>query len=150
MGWLKDFTIWLGGLSTPEAYLTATRQFVSQTKSWSLEELVADVRVYEEKNDFKLDECSFCMTGLKMLGAKCVNNRVKLTTDLRNDLNYTVIKWSKLEKNSSHLNTSDQIDLPVYLNSSRTDLLFTLAMEKNENQHKFYMRGVAILASTLE
>ena len=37
--------VWLGGLFTPEAYITATRQFVAQANSWSLEELYLDVHV---------------------------------------------------------------------------------------------------------
>ena len=36
--------IWLGGLFTPEAYITATRQYVAQANNWSLEELYLDVR----------------------------------------------------------------------------------------------------------
>ena len=43
----------------PEAYITATRQFVAQTNSWSLEELVLDISVFDSVKDVKLDECSF-------------------------------------------------------------------------------------------
>ena len=35
--------VWLGGLFSPEAYITATRQFVAQVNSWSLEELYMQV-----------------------------------------------------------------------------------------------------------
>lgn len=31
--------VWLGGLLFPEAYMTATRQFIAQRNGWSLEEL---------------------------------------------------------------------------------------------------------------
>jgi len=31
--------VWFGGLLYPEAYMTATRQFVAQRNGWSLEEL---------------------------------------------------------------------------------------------------------------
>lgn len=31
--------VWFGGLLFPEAFLTATRQYVSMVNSWSLEEL---------------------------------------------------------------------------------------------------------------
>ena len=34
----------MGGLLFPEAYLTATRQFVAQNNHWSLEELELHVR----------------------------------------------------------------------------------------------------------
>lgn len=40
---LKNFSVWLGGLFIPEAYITATRQYVAQANSWSLEELYLDV-----------------------------------------------------------------------------------------------------------
>ncbi len=39
----QSLHIWLGGLFTPEAYITATRQYVAQANSWSLEELYLDV-----------------------------------------------------------------------------------------------------------
>ena len=35
--------MWLGGLFIPEAYITATRQYVAQANSWSLEELYLQV-----------------------------------------------------------------------------------------------------------
>lgn len=38
--------VWFGGLLYPEAYMTATRQFVAQRFSWSLEELEPCVTIY--------------------------------------------------------------------------------------------------------
>lgn len=35
--------LWLGGLFIPEACITATRQYVAQANSWSLEELSLQV-----------------------------------------------------------------------------------------------------------
>ena len=40
---LQNLNIWLGGLFTTEAYITATRQYVAQANNWSLEELYLDV-----------------------------------------------------------------------------------------------------------
>lgn len=45
--------VWFGGLLFPEAYMTATRQFVAQRNGWSLEELELRVKRY---NGQKLDE----------------------------------------------------------------------------------------------
>lgn len=39
----QSVTVWLGGLFIPEAYITATRQFVAQANHWSLEELKLEV-----------------------------------------------------------------------------------------------------------
>ncbi len=40
---LQNLHVWLGGLFIPEAYITATRQYVAQANSWSLEELYLQV-----------------------------------------------------------------------------------------------------------
>lgn len=46
-----------------------------------------------------------------------------------------------------------QVTLPVYLNQTRTELLFTVDMatrgEAAGREHRFYERGVAFLASSL-
>jgi len=143
---LKHSVVWLGGLFTPEAYITATRQFVAQANSWSLEELLLEIKVYEDTSKFKLDDCSFAITGLKLQGASCKNNRIYLSTEIVNNLNVSVIRWSRtIAKDTNTV----QINLPIYLNPTRADLLFTLNMETDQNEHLFYMRGVAILASNL-
>ena len=35
----QNLSVWLGGMFIPEAYITASRQYVAQANSWSLEEL---------------------------------------------------------------------------------------------------------------
>ena len=40
---MQSAEIWLGGLFTPEAYITAMRQHVAHAKNWSLEELCLNV-----------------------------------------------------------------------------------------------------------
>lgn len=49
---------------------------------------------------------------------------------------------------SSHRST--KLTLPVYLNSTRAELLFTvdLAVAPGQDPHSFYERGVAVLTST--
>lgn len=46
----------------PEAYITATRQYVAQANSWSLEELCLEVNVTASQSA-TLDACSFGVTG---------------------------------------------------------------------------------------
>lgn len=46
----------------PEAYITATRQYVAQANSWSLEELCLEVIVTTSQSA-TLDACSFGVTG---------------------------------------------------------------------------------------
>lgn len=51
----------------PEAYITATRQYVAQANSWSLEELCLEVNVTNAQGA-ALDACSF---GIKGLTVQC-------------------------------------------------------------------------------
>lgn len=45
---------------------------------------------------------------------------------------------------------SGKLTLPVYLNSTRAELLFTvdLSVAAGQDPHSFYERGVAVLTST--
>lgn len=52
----------LGSLFVPEAYITATRQYVAQANSWSLEELYLEVNVTSAQGA-ALDACSFGIKG---------------------------------------------------------------------------------------
>ena len=153
---LKSYVVWLGGLFTPEAYITATRQFVAQSNSWSLEELVLDIKVFESVAQIGLDGCSFGLTGLKLQGAVCVNNCIQLSTNIVNAFPIAVIKWSKVASNeAAEKSASNKISLPIYLNATRAELLFTISMETTKQQNEqsgensFFMRGVAVLASSL-
>jgi dynein heavy chain 1 len=56
----------LGGLLFPEAFLTATRQYVSQHNSWSLEELELKIQLHDNN---MVDENSFLIKGMYIEGA---------------------------------------------------------------------------------
>jgi dynein heavy chain 1 len=144
---LRKLQVWLGGLFTPEAYITATRQLVAQTNSWSLEELSLNIQVYDENAKVILDESSFAITGLKLQGAVCENNRIKLSSDIVNDLSVCVIQWSKQDRTLT--NKQNTIVLPIYLNLTRSELLFKIEMATDQNEKDFFMRGIAILASNI-
>lgn len=58
----QNIHVCLGGLFVPEAYITATRQYVAQANSWSLEELCLEVNVTTSQNT-TLDAFSFGVTG---------------------------------------------------------------------------------------
>jgi dynein heavy chain 1 len=147
---LKTVNVWLGGLFTPEAYITATRQFVAQANSWSLEELYLDVYV-----DFKgkLDDCSFGVTGLRLQGAQCKENRLSITATIVNDLPLTKLQWIRVNTSEMYKKSQGKVTLPVYLNQTRTELLFTLDFEAEgitaAGDHSYYERGVAIVSSSL-
>jgi dynein heavy chain 1 len=65
------------------------------------------------------------------------------------DVPDVALSWIKIDPK---VNLQDgKITLPVYLNSTRNELLFTVDMKmvKQQDKYSFYERGVAILASTL-
>lgn len=58
----QNIHVCLGSLFVPEAYITATRQYVAQANSWSLEELCLEVNVTNAQGT-PLDACSFGIKG---------------------------------------------------------------------------------------
>lgn len=73
-----------------------------------------------------------------------MNNALQLTHTIMTDLPMVTLLWVRRE-----VVETNKITLPVYLNATRTDILFTvdLNMAANQNAHSFYERGVALLAS---
>lgn len=57
--------MWLGGLFTPEAYLTATRQCTAQSLQVSLEELIMNVQMLDQPSQAETKkENVYLITGL--------------------------------------------------------------------------------------
>lgn len=144
---LKTCTVWMGGLFNPEAFVTATRQCVAQANSWSLEELSLDVTVADEQEQPSFDDCSFAVEGLKLSGAVCRSNQLFISGEILTNLHLTKLRWIRLNNEDRKEN---MIELPVYLNATREQLLFTidLPVSQGEEMHEFRERGVAIISST--
>ncbi|XP_012579828.1 PREDICTED: cytoplasmic dynein 1 heavy chain 1, partial [Condylura cristata] len=142
---LKNIHVCLGGLFVPEAYITATRQYVAQANSWSLEELCLEVSVTTSQTT-NLDACSFGVTGLKLQGATCTNNKLSLSNAISTVLPLTQLRWVKQTNAEKKANV---VTLPVYLNFTRADLIFTVDFEiaTKEDPRSFYERGVAVLCT---
>ncbi|MGH0175689.1 UNVERIFIED_CONTAM: hypothetical protein FKN15_009969 [Acipenser sinensis] len=142
---LKNIHVCLGGLFVPEAYITATRQYVAQANSWSLEELCLEVNVTTSQNTV-LDACSFGIKGLKLQGATCSNNKLSLSNSISTELPLTQLHWLKQTSTEKKANA---VTLPVYLNFTRADLIFTVDFDiaTKEGPHSFYERGVAVLCT---
>lgn len=141
---LKNIHVCLGSLFVPEAYITATRQYVAQANSWSLEELCLEVNVTTAQGA-SLDACSFGIKGLKLQGATCANNKLSLSTAISTELPLTQLRWIK----QSNAEKRHVVTLPVYLNFTRSDLIFTVDFDiaTKEDPHSFYERGVAVLCT---
>ncbi|KAI8497688.1 G-protein coupled receptor [Branchiostoma belcheri] len=67
-GTFMNQQIWLGGLFVPEAFITATRQYVSQANSWPLEELAMEVHISDGSGkDIPRDGGTFMVTGTALM-----------------------------------------------------------------------------------
>lgn len=141
----------MGGLFTPEAYVTASRQCVAQTNQWSLEELVLQV-IVQDSNDQQQtiqDDCTFAIRNLRLQGAKCRSSKLHLSSSISTELPLTLFKWIRATEKKAN---NAMITLPVYLNATRSELLFTIELETADhslNEFDFYERGVAVLASSI-
>lgn len=148
---LKTLKVWLGGLFIPEAYITATRQFVAQANQWSLEELYLKVTIADQNSNLQADDCSFLLNGLKLQGAVCSNNQLSLVDTITTDLMDVCLRWSKIDPRNPPVLGKDDVTLPVYLNQTRCELLFTLDMSTTGvvPARSFYERGVGFVVSFL-
>ncbi len=136
--------IWLGGLLYPEAYLTATRQSVSQEHKWSLEEL--ELYVYIGVEAPENDQC-FILHNTALEGAqwdkaaKCI----VVGDNLSYPLPSIMIKW--VHKSQIEKGAKEALQVPVYLNTARNKLLFSIKLASGElPQYLWYQRGLAFVA----
>ena len=114
---LNNLEVWLGGLFFPEAYITATRQAVAHRKKWSLETLHLRLDIGRVN-----DPGAFVVDGLVLEGAAWENEQLVLNEGDSVRLRSSQIRWIQGEEGSS----KDLVNLPVYLNNDRSDVLFTV------------------------
>jgi dynein heavy chain 1 len=148
---LKNLKVWLGGLFIPEAYITATRQYVAQANQWSLEELYLNITIADGDASPQTDDCSFIVSGLKLQGAVCNKNLLSLVDTITTELPEASFRWTKIDPRNPPQVSGNDVKLPVYLNQKRSELLFTVDMTTTGDvpARTFYERGVAFIASFL-
>ncbi|XP_013791461.2 dynein heavy chain, cytoplasmic-like [Limulus polyphemus] len=102
----------------------------------------------KKEENLMMDECSFGIIGLKLQGADCIENKLHLSPTILTELCLTTLRWFKIQP--GEVFSKNLVTLPVYLNSTRAELLFTvdLAAASGQNKHSFYERGVAVMCST--
>ena len=107
-----------------------------------------DVTIEDQPNA-AFEDRSFGIKGLRIQGAVCQNNKLLLTSAITSELPFTRLRWTHAQQQTA-ASSGGKVTLPVYLNATRTEILFTvdLAMARVQEELSFYERGVAILAST--
>uniref|UniRef100_A0A915BJF8 Dynein heavy chain, cytoplasmic n=6 Tax=Parascaris univalens TaxID=6257 RepID=A0A915BJF8_PARUN len=137
---LKKETVWLGGMFSPEAFITATRQLVAQSNQWSLEEL--NMRVEVGVTEDRVD--SFKIQGLRLMGAECrKGNTIAVVDEVSTEMQTVALSWTR------EPSPSTAITLPVYLYRDRKNLLFTLDFDPGDVEKTvFYERSVAVTSNS--
>ncbi|SJL06320.1 related to Cytoplasmic dynein 1 heavy chain 1 [Armillaria ostoyae] len=136
---LNDVEVWLGGLFFPEAYITATRQAVAHRKRWSLETL--SLRLDIEK---VTDPEAFIVDGLALEGASWAIDKLVLNDGEVVRLNASQIRWVQSDDSSRQ----NLVNLPVYLNGDRSDVMFTVDLPFDPSAGPLVaMRAVCLTAS---
>ncbi|KIJ45695.1 hypothetical protein M422DRAFT_778888 [Sphaerobolus stellatus SS14] len=135
---LSDTEIWLGGLFFPEAYVTATRQAVAHRKKWSLETL--DLRLDLEQIQ---DPEAFIVDGLVLEGASYSGGRLSLNAGQSVRLGPSQLRWVQIDPSAK--STGNLVNLPVYLNTDRSDILFTVDLPFDQDSNNLVaMRAVCL------
>ncbi|KAI6045169.1 dynein heavy chain protein 1 [Pisolithus marmoratus] len=138
---LSDVEVWLGGLFFPEAYITATRQAVAHRKRWSLETLHLRLDIGQMN-----DPEAFIVDGLILEGASWDANtdRLVLNDGEAVHLDASQIRWVQDDED---MRDENLVSLPVYLNSDRSDVMFTVDLPfDNSSASLVAMRAVCLNA----
>jgi dynein heavy chain 1 len=150
----KPLRIWLGGLFNPEAFITATRQRAARSNKWSLESLILDVEVLDtpDKEAAAMATSrgdSFVVEGLQLQGAQWANG-LALSTEMIYKLPRVRLAWKTAPADSVG-ETKGAVQLPVYLNETRKQLLFAADFAAPESiaPTVWFQRGVAIAATNI-
>jgi dynein heavy chain 1 len=134
--------IWLGGLIFPEAYLTATRQYVAQALRVPLDELILSIEL--PKTITQIEENDFIISGISLEGAEWDFSRNKLimTDGLFCQLPNVILRWNKKDTN-----LTGKFNVPVYLNNMRKNLLFSVMIDNDGSlsDSDWYQRGTALI-----
>lgn len=141
---LRRIPVSMGKLLNPEAYITATRQYVAQANNWSLEELELEFTILANDSTKSSDDGCFILLDLQLEGAIASNNKLHLTAEMVTKTISASLHWSPKSKDKAK---EGYISLPVYLDQTRNELLFTVEMQPavHEDACAFFERGVALI-----
>ncbi|ODM96402.1 Dynein heavy chain, cytoplasmic [Orchesella cincta] len=141
INWINDFAVRVEQLITisTTVHLNGAESLECGLEGYSIQK-----RILQQQDNVLHKR----MDGLKLQGAVWKEG-LQLSADVLSDMPSVALTWVKVDPN---VNIHDgKICLPVYLNSTRDDLLFTVDLKivNKMDKYSFYERGVAILASTL-
>lgn len=153
--------VWLGGLFQPEAYITATRQAVAHERGWSLEQLVLSMDISQTGGQgafaiqgmlpfimsFSSSTLTCIILGLTLQGASWTSGRLQLNEGQAILLPPSQLTWKRHDE-APRTSGATLVNLPVYLNGDRNDVLFSVDLETDEEDGDVIVqRGVCLTAA---
>eukprot|EP01117_Protostelium_nocturnum_P006264 TRINITY_DN2259_c0_g1_i6.p1 TRINITY_DN2259_c0_g1~~TRINITY_DN2259_c0_g1_i6.p1 ORF type:complete len:4259 (-),score=1954.67 TRINITY_DN2259_c0_g1_i6:110-12886(-) len=149
--------IWLGGLFQSEAFITATRQAAAQAHGWSVENLSLSIQILEGAPTSPVESESFVAKDLVLESAEWskANKTLSFSDNTSSTIPFAKFTWNNREKgekaDSSSSLSGSEIMIPVYLNDTRAEFLFSvpLAIPKDSSPLAWSQRAAAIVAWTL-
>lgn len=119
---IPKFSYHIGYMFSPETFITATRQYTSHIKKWSLEELELFLEI--EKTDIESEQDTI-IEEFVLEGAKWTNGGIKLSDELRCKLPPSRLTWRRKSQRPS----GNYTQFPVYLNEARSSLVAVVLVE---------------------
>eukprot|EP00003_Mantamonas_plastica_P019442 TRINITY_DN3177_c0_g1_i2.p1 TRINITY_DN3177_c0_g1~~TRINITY_DN3177_c0_g1_i2.p1 ORF type:complete len:168 (-),score=49.78 TRINITY_DN3177_c0_g1_i2:132-635(-) len=143
-GRFSEIEMWMGGLFYPDAFVTATRQATAQKNGWSLETLELALAVGREVEGGEGEGGHFIIRGLKVEGAEWDEEENKLaeTHLLGSELPKCGVEW--VQKGTVGQQGNKMCDVPVYLNSERKHLLFSVKINVAESVDEVRWFGLGL------
>eukprot|EP01061_Rhynchopus_euleeides_P030593 TRINITY_DN5081_c0_g1_i1.p1 TRINITY_DN5081_c0_g1~~TRINITY_DN5081_c0_g1_i1.p1 ORF type:complete len:4809 (+),score=2467.50 TRINITY_DN5081_c0_g1_i1:97-14523(+) len=138
----------LGLLLFPGAFITATRQAVARMLKFPLEKLKMslDITSTASGSDQNGDGGSFLISGMGLQSSQLRNGRLELLQGrLQSTMEVHRLWW---KKDSAHVLPKGTLQLPLYLNPSRAELLakVDLPVDPSVDSHEWYQLGTAVTA----
>ena len=142
---IAEPSYWLGGMFSPEAFITATRQLTAQVNKWSLEELELYLEIGIGDAEGVAD------TVVRNLVFECAqwseSDGITLSASLRSRLPISRLRWCRRTDSPP----GNFITFPVYLDTTRANLVVEVLVEVSANvpPEIWAQRSVAIVLQSL-
>lgn len=149
---VQNFKLWIGGLTQPAAWITAIRQTAAQTMQKSMEDLVLTISVGKSasRNSASFPVIDMYVQGAKITGPGSAQDGIPhldTTIEMTHQLELMYLTWWPKDEKPAVSKDVPTVTLPVYRNSTRLELLFTLEFNVMGSVQQYYERGVALVAA---
>lgn len=141
-------SFWVGGMFTPEAFVTATRQQTAQLNKWSLEDV--ELVLHFDHDGSTNGSADALVEGAVLEGAHWnpATQVIELSEDLHCPLPTCYLRWSLKSQRTSETNkAATLVAFPLYLTSQRTALVgeVLISVPTALPSYVWAQRGVAVI-----